>query len=400
MEQKNNYAASLPIDNPAMQQTVPVFPIVVLIITMAVVGFTTGSTIPTVSLRLHDWGFSDLVIGVFAAAPALGNILVIPFVGRLHARYGRKPLILAGLSMSAISIFLLQYLDQIGPWFVLRLLMGMAGTLIFTMGESWINNLVHDGKRGRVIACYTTAFTVFQLLGPTVVGLMGAHNDMPLLLAAALHIPILCLLSVVRTSDEVLSHELSSLQPAQSAMTIKDVIWSYPFIYAGVLFFSFFDGTILSLFPVYALAEGYPVAVATFMVSLILAGDAIMQSPLGWLADHVSRRPLYIGCGAGVILLCAVLPWAMHTYWLWPVLVVLGAVSGGIYTLALVQVGQFFTGKTLVVANTVVSLMWGLGCLFGPLLTGLVSNMGAQALPMVLCAVAVVFVLVARRQPA
>ena len=46
----------------------------------------------------------------------------------------------------------------------------------------------------------------------------------------------------------------------------------------------------------------------------------------------------------------------------------LGAAAGGIYTLALVLIGQHFRGPDLVTANACVGLLWGVGSLLGPLL--------------------------------
>ncbi len=44
------------------------------------------------------------------------------------------------------------------------------------------------------------------------------------------------------------------------------------------------------MFPIYGMGMGHTEAVAALMISAILAGDAIMQLPFGWLADHMNRE--------------------------------------------------------------------------------------------------------------
>ncbi|WP_155831791.1 hypothetical protein [Hylemonella gracilis] len=51
-----------------------------VITSVCIVGFATGITVPWVSLALHAAGFSPTLIGLAAAAPAIGTLLVVPFI--------------------------------------------------------------------------------------------------------------------------------------------------------------------------------------------------------------------------------------------------------------------------------------------------------------------------------
>ncbi|MFW7266029.1 MFS transporter, partial [Pseudomonas juntendi] len=76
---------------------------------------------------------------------------------------------------------------------------------------------------------------------------------------------------------------------------------------------------------------------------------------------------------------------------------VLGAVAGGIYTLALVLIGQRFKGQDLVTANASVGLLWGVGSLVGPLVSGAAMGVAPHGLPMALALMAGLFVCFARQ---
>ena len=163
-----------------------------------------------------------------------------------------------------------------------------------------------------------------------------------------------------------------------------------------MLFFAFFDAVVLSLFPVYASTHGHALAVAALMASVILAGDMLFQVPLGWLADRLNRRTLHLVCGVLTLTVGLLLPWLIaRPYLLWPALVVLGAAAGGIYTLVLILIGQDFRGPDLITANASVGLLWGIGSLAGPLLSGGLMHSDPQGLPLALCLAASGFVVVA-----
>ena len=90
------------------------------------------------------------------------------------------------------------------------------------------------------------------------------------------------------------------------------------------------------------------------------------------------------------------LPWLMqHPWLLWPSLALLGAVAGGVYTLALVLIGQDFRGQDLVTANACVGLLWGVGSLSGPLLSGALMGLASHGLPLALSLAAGLFVVTA-----
>ncbi|HUL19285.1 MAG TPA: MFS transporter, partial [Steroidobacteraceae bacterium] len=101
-------------------------------------------------------------------------------------------------------------------------------------------------------------------------------------------------------------------------------------------------------------------------------GDACLQIPLGWSADRFGRRRVHALCA----LLCAgaalALPLGlMASATRWPCLLVMGGTAGALYTLAIVRLGDRFSGNALISANAFVGLLWGAGSLGGPLLGSL-----------------------------
>ena len=106
------------------------------------VGLALGVSMPLVSFRLESWGYGSFAIGVMAAMPAIGVLLGAKISSHLAARLGTANLMRLCLWAGAVSIGLLALLPSYPIWLVLRLMIGVILTLVFILGESWINQLV------------------------------------------------------------------------------------------------------------------------------------------------------------------------------------------------------------------------------------------------------------------
>ena len=133
---------------------------------------------PLVSLRLEGWGYGAFAIGVMAATPAVGVLLGASLAGRLAARIGTTRVMQLSLLCAALSVALQALVQNYAVWVVLRLLVGVVLTLVFVLGESWINQLVVDKWRGRLVALYGTGYALSQLCGPLLLTALGTTNDL------------------------------------------------------------------------------------------------------------------------------------------------------------------------------------------------------------------------------
>ncbi|MWK58400.1 MFS transporter [Pseudomonas otitidis] len=362
--------------------------LLVLIFAVSVVGLSMGATLPLVSLRLMEAGASSLEIGVLSAMPAAGMILAAFLVAPLCRRLSGRGLYLGCFVLCALAVAALELPASTPLLVAARLLLGVAMGVVVILGESWVNVLCDEARRGQVVAFYAACFTGCQLGGPALIGLLGAQS--PWLVALVVLANLLALAAVARglpggwgqaAEDEVRTFSLAGFLRVAPALC------------TGVLFFAFFDAVVLSLFPVYASAHGYAVGIAALMVTVILAGDMVCQVPLGWLSDRTERSRLHLVCGVAALGIGMALPWLItRPTLLWPALVLLGAVAGGVYTLALVRIGERFSGQDLVTANACVGMLWGIGSLVGPLLSGALMGTGPNGLPLALSLAAALFV--------
>jgi MFS family permease len=359
---------------------------IALVASIGVVGLGLGATIPLTALTLDQRGAGTDIIGVITAVSALGILAAAPFVSRWVAAHGPRGCMIGAILAASISTALMDTTGNLLAWGLLRFVFGAAMGVLFTIGEAWVNNLAPTNSRGRVVAIYTTAFTLFQLVGPALVAGLAARVTLPFAACGALF--LFALPGMLLISGGAHGHED---EPPVAWQRILPRMWM---IAIGAAFFALFDTLALSLLPLYAMRHGIATELAVLSATVVLVGDTALQFAFGWLADHVGRRKVHIGCGIAVCVLLPVLPFAAGTPWLWwTLLLALGAVAGAIYMLSLVACGQRFEGQSLVAASAVVNASWGITSAGGPLVTGvLMQTAGLNALPAVLWCGAAIFV--------
>jgi MFS family permease len=361
-----------------------------LILSVAVVGLGLGATLPLTALALTQAGYGTDVVGLMTAMQAGGGFVIVPLAGRIAGRFGARDTIVGTVLVAAAATALMQLTTNLWAWAVLRFLFGAALMLLFTIGEAWVTQLADDTTRGRVVAIYATNFTLFQMAGPVLVSIIGGWESSRFAVSGAIFLLALPALLLIRTTPS--THETHDA-PANW----RHVLPRMPALVIGTGFFAVFDTIALSLMPLFAMSHGVSAEVGVLFASAILLGDTTMQFPIGWLADHAGRTRVHIGAGVVVVLLLPLLPWAASHAWLvWPLLYLLGAAAGSIYTLSIVACGERFRGAALVSATSIVGASWSAASFGGPIVAGaLMQRIGPDALVAVLAASAAAFVVAA-----
>jgi hypothetical protein len=149
-----------------------------------------------------------------------------------------------------------------------------------------------------------------------------------------------------------------------------------------------FEQGVLALLPVYGAIHGISETSMSALLAVMIAGNIALQVPLGLLAERGSARLVKFGCVAIAIVGCALLPVVIETPLVWPFIFVWGAVSYGIYTMSIVELGERFSGQALVAGNAAFAMMWGVGGIAVPPLAGAaMDRLGAPGLPLALGAI-------------
>ena len=353
---------------------------------IAVFGFSFGMTYPLLSLILEQRGVSPQMIGLNSAMMPIGILLfssAIPFVCRT---FGAKRAAIIAAVMTAALMISFKLFTSLESWFVLRLIMGATTSLLFVLSEAWIVSSAQEDNRGKVVAIYASVLSISFAAGPAIVSQTGVEGWLPFVIGTiVLLLGVLPLLFI--EEDAKLEHDQAS----------SDGIFAFapkaPLLLACVFAFAIFDAATLSLLPIYAMHSGQSFEVAAMALTALIAGNIVLQLPIGYFCDKYSKRLVLLCCAVVTTLTLLMLPYTITNWGMWPVLIICGAAGYGVYTVALADLGDRFEGQELVAGTSAFATMWGLGALCGSLIGGwAMAGFGANGLP---ASMAVVYAILA-----
>lgn len=348
-----------------------------VIVCLMVFDVTLGLSYPLLALVLEQRGVSPFINGLNAAMLPLGLVLTAPLVPALAQRLGAWRLAVFCILATAGLLALLKLLPSLGAWFALRFLLGAVEGALFAISETWINQLASGANRGRVMAAYASLLSLGFAGGPLLLPTTGTEGWPPFLVGIGFALGGLIFLLSARRS-------VPSPRLEERASFLAFLPLAPTLLLAGFLF-GVFDTATLSLFPLYGLRQGLDEAGASYLLGALIAGNIVLQFPLGWLADRLGRRPVLTACALLTCLGALALPAAIATPWQWPLVLIWGTTGYGIYTLALAELGDRFTGGQLLAGTAALTAMFGLGGIAGPTLGGgAMEQLGPHGLPLVL----------------
>ena len=342
---------------------------------ISVFGFALGLMFPLLSLIMERDGVSPEMIGYNNAMQPLGILLSGFIAPRLVKTYGAHRTAIVAALATACIVFAYPLLPSLAAWFLLRLLHGAAVSTLFSVSEAWIVRYSEGPYRTRLLAVYASILAASFGGGPALIAWTGIEGLLPFAIGAAVlaaaGLPIL----LVREDAPADAEETP-------AMTILSFAPKAPVLLAAVGAFAIIDAANLGLLPVYGVRRGLPEDTASLMLTVFAIGNVFLQLPIGWLADHMNKRTVMTGCAIATGIASACIPMAFGTWIMWPLILVSGAASAGIYTVSLAELGERFKGTELVSGTASFATMWGLGALFGAVMAGWAfDRFGPDGLP-------------------
>ncbi|MCP4386514.1 MAG: MFS transporter, partial [Hyphomicrobiales bacterium] len=243
----------------------------------------------------------------------------------------------------------------------------------------WLNGVVSDRQRGRVLSLAMILYTAAQFVGPLTVSLTGVVGLLPFVIVMTpLALAIVIALTIRSTGTAEPEPGIAGPVGLRTAFSLASAIIVITFL-VGVT-----TTAALSLLPLFGLLNGLTDRGAADLVVIFSLGEALFVGLFGFLADRFDRRWLLRICAIPTALVAIALPLTMNDPALLnPMLFLAGGTLGGIYTLCLILIGQDFRGRQLAAVSTVFAMSYSAGSVVGSTPIGyLIDAFGSAALPM------------------
>ena len=339
-----------------------------------------GLSYPLFTLIMQRQGMPPGLIGLSAAMMPIGLLLSAPLVPRAARLFGARGLAIGCALAAGLCFLAIGYLQNWVAWFVLRFIIGVAINPLYILGEVWALALSPPNRRGRVMGIFNSVMGAGYAAGPLTLAAVGTIGWAPFLICSG---GFLACATMLYPATARLAGFEDDGKPAGNVLAFMRAA---PALLVAVLVSSATQTSTYSLLPVFGASYGLVETTLAALVTALSIGNIFLQIPLGLAAERFGARAMIVTCAVTTALGALLLPLVIQTPLVWPLLMVLGAVGYGIYTMGLIELGNRFTGSTLVAGNASFALLWGAGGIVGAPTTGAaMQTIGPLGLPLVVC---------------
>lgn len=313
-----------------------------------------------VGLRADLEGFSTAVTGVVMTGYYVGFLGGAVLVPRIVGAVGHVR-VYAGLA-SLGSIALLAYTLVVDPttWFGMRAVTGFCLAGLYIVAESWLNGVVSNESRGRLLSIYMVVVSGGLATGQLLLNLADPAGYELFVLASVLVSMAVVPIALAPSNPPV-------VEAPERGLPFRDVFRLVPLGMAGVAVAGISGGALFGMGAVWAANSGLGIGRISSFMGLALVGGVVFQWPLGALSDRVSRRKVLLLATTGAAATAAWL-WSIEPTSVWMVgaAFVFGGFSFPIYSLGVSHANDALPADRLVAASAVLMFSNGVGAVLGP----------------------------------
>jgi MFS family permease len=325
-----------------------------------------------VGVRATAEGFATNTTGLIISGYFIGFLLGSWLAPRLIRQVGHLRVFAALASIASVTVLVHAMVVVPWVWVLMRLVTGFAFAGVYIVAESWLNDRVTNEHRGGLLSIYT----IISYLGMTAGQLMlnvadPMLHDLFILVAMLVSLAAVPILLVVTQT------------PALQTWTPMGPLRLYraaPLGAVGSCVAGVAGGALLGMGPVFAARVGMSTAQISLFMGVLIGAGALFQWPIGRTSDRCDRRRVILSVSllgtiaavAGAWLTMAFAERAVTS------LVVVGAVLGAavlaLYPLFAAHSNDRLRPDQFVGAGSSLIMLYGVGAIGGPLLTGLFMN--------------------------
>ena len=159
-------------------------PVVLGVVIVDLIGF--GIVMPILPFLAREYGASATRLGLMLSGYAAAQLVFAPIWGRLSDRLGRRPVLLATVAGTALSLLLLGLARSFEAIFAARILSGAFAANV-SVASAYVADATDEAERTRWMGLIGASFGIGFVLGPAIGGLLAPWgHHVPMLFAAGL----------------------------------------------------------------------------------------------------------------------------------------------------------------------------------------------------------------------
>lgn len=272
--------------------TVNAFRILILCVFMAMVGL--GIISPIIPNYASDMGATGVMIGLIYSSFSLSRAILQTPVGRFADSYSKKRIIILGLAAYTVTSILYTVVTSPEALIGVRFVHGVGSAMVMPVAMAYAILLTPKWEEGKYMGYMNTALFAGYATGPLIGGYIYEKYSVNTVFNA---MSVLVFFSLILTLLFVPEERSLGLREEKPQVSFRKIITNRKL--AGVFVYRAVNalgrGTIMGFLPLFAVQTlGISGSVIGFILSMGIFANAVLQTPMGILADRYNRNLLLI----------------------------------------------------------------------------------------------------------
>ena len=321
-----------------------------------------------IGIRASLEGYTAFAAGFIMTgyyAGFLSGALIIP---QRIKNVGHVRTFAALASIASISILLHSLHVSFFGWFLMRFITGMCFVGMYTVAESWINDLSENNNRGQALSVYMMVSMAGSAFGQLFLNIASPETaTLFMLVSILISVSLVPILVVVSKQPDFSISEF---------LTIKELYNASPLGVTAAVLTGLAHGALWGIGSIYALKNGLTIEQVSIFMFTFIIGGAVNQYLIGYLSDRYDRRSVLVAVAflASFFSVLAVVFGTSFTSLL-IITFIFGGLTVPLYALAIAHTNDFLSKKEMVAASAGLQMATGAGLTVGPLLGGLAIDL-------------------------
>ena len=333
---------------------------------------------PILPLFAKSFDVSYTLVSLAISSYAFGRLIADIPCGWLSDKWGRRPLMIWGTLILAITAFLNARANNFVEFLLYRTIQGVGSAMWMTSRTTLLADILKPEERGRIMGYFQT----FQLLGSSAGPVIGGYVSMWYGLQSTFYFyALLGLISLFITYLWI--HEPDGYSQRKNEThfdwpTTKRLLSNRSYSLACVATFAIFfmrTGIRGTMIPLYADAElGLNESQIGAIISYATIMNLILTIPMGHSIDYHGRKPVIVKSLFVTMLSSLFFPFTTNYLTLSLAAIVLGIGTSGAGQAPLAMATDATTNEPRGISMGLYRLFGDIGFLVGPIILGLIAD--------------------------
>lgn len=271
-------------------------------------------------------------------------------------------------AINAVAIMLQGFITSPLMWILFRIFAGLSCAGVFIVVESWLLLFSKSNTKGKMLSIYMISLYGSQVFGQFALNFFDLNSLHPFCATVVLSCVSIIPVSLINTA--------SPSDSDQEFVNIFYILKKTPIGFFGNFTAGLILGAFYAMGPVFAKDLNLSISQISQVMGLTILGGLALQWPFGILSDIFERRKILLLNTFFLTIICVVLSFSQYYSFstLLLLLVLFGGCSFTLYPLSITYCSDYFSSKAITAVTSACLIIYGIGCIFGPIVSAIVMK--------------------------